>query len=54
MDAVADTVGGEVAAKLDAGRTGNWKLKLNAPSRAFQYYAVSSNGQRSRIASLTV
>jgi resuscitation-promoting factor RpfA len=40
--------------RLTAGSTGRWTLRLEAPSRAFQYYAKSANGLRSPIRSLTV
>jgi hypothetical protein len=38
--------------RFSTDRTGKWTLTLEAPSKAFQYYAKSANGLRSRITSL--
>jgi hypothetical protein len=40
--------------KFSTGAGGRWTLAVPAPSQAFQYYAKSANGLRSRIRSLTM
>jgi transglycosylase-like protein len=40
--------------KFSTGSTGRWTLDLQAPSKAFKYYAKSANGLRSPIRSLSV
>jgi hypothetical protein len=40
--------------KFSTGSTGRWTLDLQAPSKAFRYYAKSANGLRSPIRALSV